>query len=738
VKRLGLAASVSVLAAAAAVGPVLAQDSAAQAPASATVEEIVVTAQRREQSLRDVPISVSVFSEAFLEKSRIDTVDDVVAFTPGLGGVAVSTTTPRITVRGVGTEDFGVGSDPALGVYVDDVYLGRGVSSISDLLDVARVEVVKGPQGTLFGRNTTAGAISVTTNRPGPVFEARAEAALGEFEARELRGAVNLPLADRWALRLAGSSRSREGFVDNTLGGDLGDVSSRTGRLTLGFDHDRLEASLSAEHRRTRAEPGPYVNRVLVGTGPFGDVTSDLVDGGADEPRDDIEAARITLRLETSLGEGLRLTSVSAYNGFDNAYLEDTDASPLTLLHFGTDGEQDSWSQELRLVGESGRLDWFLGASAARDEARSTQFALYDEDAYCGLLFGSGCTDALGAPGDPRVKEASEAATENTSYALYGDATYALTDRLDVTAGLRIGHDRKRFSVRYPAAGNLLGPLIVAPPDAPALAALGELSPDGTLRQRYSDTSVQPRLALGYAFTPEIAGYLSATRGYKAGGFNQLSPGLAFAPETIWSYEAGVKGEALDGRLRFDLSAFVYEYEDLQVLINFAGSVITRNAAAATGRGVEVAATAAPVEGLTISANLAYLDAEYDAFRPEDGVDFSGNRLVRSPRFSGGFVADLERPLSARLKGLARLEASYRSRQSFDASNADFETQSGYALVGGSIGLALDDAYELRFFAQNLLDEDYLVDTAVVIPELIEYAQRGEPRSFGVRLLGRF
>lgn len=709
-------------------------------PADAGAEEILVTAQKRAQVLTDVPIAISAFDETFLERGRTQTVADLVAFTPGVSGTTVATTTPRITIRGVSTEDFGVGSDPALGVYVDDVYLGRAVSSISDLFDVERVEVIKGPQGSVFGRNTTAGAISIITNKPdADTTESRLDASYGRFDLLDVRGAVNVPLGGGWAGRVAGSTRNRDGFNRNTLGGRIGAIESHAGRATLGYDGaGPVTGYASFEYRSARGEPGPYINPFLVGTDPFGPISSNLTNASTDRARDDIDAYRATLRLEAELAPELSLASITTYNGFDNRYLEDTDASPLTLLHFGTDGEQDSYSQELRLDGEAARLTWFLGASAARDVIRSTQFALFAEEDFCGILFAASCTDAVGAPGDPRVLEASIAGTRNTSLALFGDATLELTDRLDVTAGLRFSRDRKRFRVRLPAGANLLGPVIIVPPATDDLAAFGRLDPDGTLRQRYASSSWQPRVAITYDLSDDLTAYASASRGYKAGGFNQLSPGPAFSPEKIWSYEAGLKGSLLDGRVRFDLAAYHFDYADLQVLIDQAGGTLTRNAGSASGDGVEFSASARLADGVTLSAGAAYQDAQYDRFTPNAGQDFSGNRLVRAPEWSANLVADAQVPVTARADVLARMEVSYRSRQFFDPSNSAFESQRGYTLVNASAGVAIDDRVEVRGFVQNLFGKAYLVDTSVIAPDLLAYSQRGERRTYGLQLLARF
>jgi iron complex outermembrane recepter protein len=708
-------------------------------PEAVGLDTIVVTAQRREQTLQDVPIAVAVFNDTFVERSRVTTVTDLVAFTPGVTGTSVSQTTPRIVVRGISTEDFGVGSDPALGIYVDDVYLGRGVSSISDIFDIARVEVVRGPQGTLFGRNTTAGAISITTAQPDPdAVRGNLETSLGRFDQFDLRGAINLPLGGDWAVRFAGSSRTRDGFVRNTLGGSIGAIDSQAFRAALGYSGSKTTASLSFEYRNANNQPGPYINPVLVATDPFGPIASNLIDGTENAARDNIDSYRATLRISHELSDSLTLTSITAYNGFENSYLEDTDASPLSLLEFGTDGSQDSYSQELRLNGESGRLTWFLGASIARDIARSNQFAQYSEEDFCTILFSTDCTTAVGDSGATRVIERSNAVSRNTSLGIYSDVTFKASDRLDIIAGLRFSRDAKDFSLLLPRNSNLLGANIIVPPSAADLAALGTVSADGTLQQEFRDSNWQPRFAINYELSDGITSYASITRGYKAGGFNQLSPGPAFGSEGIWSYEVGLKGEVLDRRLRFDLAAYRFDYSDLQVLVNFGGSVITRNAATADGKGVELSFTALPVEGLTLSGGFAWQDVNFGTFIPNPGEDFSGNRLVRTPEFSRNFIADLDTPLTGTTRILARAEYSYRSSQFFRPSNEPFVRQGGFSLVNMSAGLAFGDTLSVRGYVSNLFGKRYLIDASTTVPDLLLYTQRGEPRTFGLQASMRY
>ncbi|MBL0965276.1 MAG: TonB-dependent receptor [Blastomonas sp.] len=728
----------STLAAVLAAAPAHAQQEQPEPDTFVEENTIIVTAQRREQSLSEVPLAVSVFSGTFLEKSRTETVADLVAFSPGVSGTSVAQTTPRIAVRGISTEDFGVGSDPALGIYIDDVYLGRGVSSVADLFDVRQVEIVKGPQGTLFGRNTTAGAISITTAKPVSTFEGSGEIAYGRFDEVVARGVVNLPIIEDVALRVAGSSRTRDGFVRNTQSGRIGAIDSQAIRASLGYDGATTTMLASFEYRNTRNEPGPYINPVLVGTDPFGPISSNLVCGLLLAPHDFIDSYRATLRIEHEFAGGTTLTAITAYNGFDNSYLEDTDASPFSLLEFGTKGVQDSYSQELRLTGEAGRLTWAFGAIAARDVARSTQFAQFSEEDFCAILFASDCTTAIGAQGDPLVTERSEARSRNTSFGVFGDFTFKATERLDLIAGLRFSHDRKNFTVRLPRNDNLLGPVIIVPPSDEELAALGTVSPDGTLRQTYRDSGWQPRFALNYRVSDVISAYASVTRGYKAGGFNQLNPGPAFRPEAVWSYEIGVKGDLPDQRITFDLAAYRFDYSDLQALVDFAGSVVTRNAGTATGEGIEGSVIWRPSNGLTLSAGAAWQDIRYGRFVAGPGQDFSGNRLVRSPEFTANFIADVDTPIFADLRLLARGEFSYQSSQFFRPSNDRFTRQEGFALLGGSFGVGIGDDWEVRAFASNLLGERYMVDAAITVPDLLLYTQRGEPRIIGVQTLLRF
>ena len=704
-------------------------------PAQAQIEpddEIIVTAQRREQTLQDVPLSVTVIPEAVLERSQISTAEDLVSLSPGVDGTSVAATTPRINIRGVSTEDFGVGSDPALGFYVDGVYLGRGVSSLNDIFDLDRVEIAKGPQGTLYGRNTTAGAINFITNKPVIGEEAfSASVAAGNYDYLRGRATANIPVSENFALRVAGTYRQRDGYVDNTLGGDaLGAERTQAIRVSGLYSGERVEVLLSGESRSTRNGAQPYISVPLVGTDVFGDATTDL--GG--DGRDEIDSYRVFADITADLG-ALELQSITSFTGFgDQSYLEDTDASPLTLLHFGTDGKEDTISQEFRLSGANDRIDWFAGVSGAWTDTRSTQSANFAEDSWCLVLAGDSCLNAFGFNGEPLVTESSVASGDFTNYAVFGDVIFSVTDRLDVTVGARYSRTEKDFDLAFPANANLLGPIILTPPSRADLEAFGTVSTDGVLQRNESWEDFQPRFVVAYDVAQNLNVYASATKGFKSGGFNQLNLGPAFDEETIWSYEVGAKGR-LGSTLRYDLAAYYYEYDDLQVLIQLPGlpAPITQNAAQSQAIGLEAQADWTPVDSLTLSGGLSVQDAEYDAFQRDAATDLSGNRLVRTPDFSATFVADYSAPLMGQ-EAFLRGEYSYRDNVFFTPENTEFASQDGFSLVNASAGVVLNDRIRIVAFARNLLDKDYLVDAQTVVPELIQYTQRGEPRTYGVEV----
>lgn len=712
-----------------------ADDDGAQRSENADI--ITVTAQRREQSARDVPIALSVFGAETLNRVGVNDVSDLAALTPGFSGFTVSNAQPLLTVRGVGSNDFSVGNDPALGVYVDDVYIGRSAGAVTSLFDVERVEILKGPQGTLFGRNTTAGALSIVRNRPGDEAEAYVSAAYGELETSEFQAAVNLPLGENgWAMRAAGIYRAAGEYLTNLVtGDDLGAAETFAGRVALRRQGAFSDIQLDVDYQNDDSDSAVY--RSLTFPAPSGaplrddEVLTDLADNRADR-----DVVAVTLRGAFDIGN-FALKSVSAFRSYEIDYREDTDGSPLTLVHFGTAEESKAYSQEFRFNSPADdRLVWFVGASLFYEDIDARTSVDYAEEDLCFLLAGAPCAPVLGVPGfaGSDVREINQASAEYLNLAVFGDMTWSATDRLNLTVGLRYSYDDKSATIFNPLPDGA----VVAP------AALGTpalfLAPTGGEIELTDDFSeFQPRFAVDYRAADNLLVYASATRGYKSGGFNILVPQAgAFDPETIWSYEAGLKGAVLNNALTFDLAGFYYEYDNLQVQVVQAVTV-TANAASSTGRGVEASITARPVDGLSVIAGLALLDAEYDAFVFSPTQDFSGNALPRAPDVTANVSLAYTLPVTPDSNLDLRLDWSYASEQFLLAANQPESRQGAFHLLNGEITYDFAQGrYALSVFGRNLTDEVY-INQAQVIDDLgVAVNQVARPRTVGARLQFRY
>ncbi len=369
----------------------LAQDQAppppeesAQAPAEEVVglEEIVITAQKRQQSLQDVPLSVSAFSGDMLKDGRMLDVRAIVGFTPGFSGNTEDGFTDALSMRGISTNDFGIGGDPSVAMFVDGFWAGRTGGVMTAMYDIERTEVVKGPQGTLFGRNSIAGAVSVITKKPEPDFAASAELTLADWDHVEANAMVNVPLGDQWALRVAGYVLDNQGFLKNDQGGDkLGFHQISAGRVSLARDGDSFDATLTAAYEDREQDPSVYW--VPAAGLPKERVNTDLGDNGIDESNVfDLHAT-----LEWAFAGDYSLTSLTGYKQFNFRYLEDYDGGPEYVNNYGQENDVEYWSQEFRLNSPStGKVTWFAGASLYEEKIDGIFDYLYDEDALCSAL----------------------------------------------------------------------------------------------------------------------------------------------------------------------------------------------------------------------------------------------------------------------------------------------------------------------------------------------------------------
>jgi iron complex outermembrane recepter protein len=722
---------------AAAVAAALASPAAAQQTAAPMLDELIVTAQKREQRLQDVPISISAFDAISLETSGIESVDDIAFRAPGLTVARFNAVQPQIFIRGIGSTDQSASGDQSVGVFIDGVYIGRvGVSDL-DFFDLERVEVLRGPQGTLYGKNVVGGAINIITQRPADEFSARFELGAGNFSRRSVRALVTGPLNQEAAGKLTLSTVKRDGYAKSAnTGKDLSDDDNITLRgqvlltpwdnmdmlVTADFSRDRL----AGNNRECLGEqfiffpwfaPGSPFAGSPCSPDPF--VNEKSVDGYQDR---DIYGVSVQLTRDTRFGE---LTSITAYREGDYDILEDFSGSDADLVVRHAVDEIEQWSQELRLADMAfgGRLTWMAGLYgywAEIDRLENNDFS--GNDVPLGL-------PAFGLSFNTFYFQRNR----TTSNAMFGELSFGLSDTVNLTVGARYTYEQKLADIRTEGF-DPTGTFLVAPYE---------------VRAKKSWNSFTPKISLDWAITDDVMVYASITEGQKSGGFNGTAPSaeaaeIPFDEEQARQYEIGLKSEWFDRRLRANLTAFYIDYEDLQVFqLVEGGRLIVDNAADATSQGYELELLARLTDGLTAQASYAYLDATYDEFINEAGQDFSGNRLTRSPKNSYNIGLTQRAQLGANLGLLLHAEYSYRSRIFFNPDNWPLTGDDSLGLVNARVTLEfLRQNIDLSIWGSNLTDEVY-VTQAIDGRGPFNLSQNaagviGAPRMYGANLNWRF
>lgn len=722
---------------AAAVATVMAGPATAQEEGGQVLDEIIVTAQKRTQSLQDVPIAISAFDASVLEIAGIASIDDIAYRAPGLTIGRFNAVQPQIYIRGIGSTDQSASGDQSVGVFIDGVFIGRvGVVDL-DFFDLERVEVLRGPQGTLYGKNVVGGAINIITQRPSEEFGARFELGAGNYSRRAVRGLVTGPFNDEVAGKLTVSSVQRDGYSTSaTTGKDLSDENNKTVRgqllvapwenMELLFSTDWSRDRLAGNNRECLGEqfvffpwfaPGSPFAGSPCSPDPF--LNEKTVDGYQDR---DVWGVSAQLTRHTRLGE---LTSISAYRSGDYDILEDFDGSDTNLVIRQATDEIEQWSQELRLadLALDGRLNWLIGAYgywADIDRLENNDFS--GNDVPLGL-------PAFGLSFDTFYFQRNR----TTSYAMFSDLSYALSDTVNLSIGGRYTYEEKRADIRTEGF-DPTGTFLVAPYD---------------VREQKSWKSFTPKVTLDWRATDAMMLYASIAEGQKSGGFNGTAPDetaarTPFDEEKARQYEVGLKSELFDRRMRANLTAFYIDYEDLQVFQLVDGArLIVDNAADATSKGFEVELLARLTEGLTATASYAYLDATYKEFVNEAGQDFSGNRLTRSPENSYNLGLTQRAQFGTNLGLVLHGEYSYRSRIFYNPDNWPLTGDDSLGLLDARVTLEfLRSGFDLTVWGRNLTDEVY-VTQAIDGRGPFNLTQNaagviGPPRMYGVNVSWRF
>jgi len=628
------------------------------------IEQMVVTAQKQEENVQEVPMSITVFDSMDIEDKKIESIRDMADFVPNLmiyqhGAFGLNAPTMRgITAR---PESFRVST----GLYVDGVPVLMGPGFLNEMLDIERIEVLRGPQGTIYGKGTEAGAISIITRQPDNEFRGRVSAEGGKLLSGETgnrlkdRFTLNLSgpiLKDRLFFSLAGLYYDSDGYIENTMTGhDVNDRERWFGRVHLRWTPtDKLDISLIASRLECDNGAG-NMNMGENGAAMFGlpapedrKVTSNVE--GEYEVRNDLQSLKIVY----DISDSFTLTSVTTnWEYEDDPSQMDFDFSPATLMHGDKDSEYNKISQELRLNYSAERLKWLVGLYYDRDDIDMYYESISDIPMMAGV---------------------TNRDIDGDTYAVFANLTYPLTGKLSMIAGLRYEKEEQDFEDN-----------------------ISHLKADDSWNE------LSPKIALEYRFTPAIMTYVSASQGYRSGGFNVTATDpdyISYDEEELWSYEIGVKSAFLDNRLIINGSVYYMEIDDMQVeeAVSPMELYIT-NAAEATGKGVELEITARPYDGLALMAGFGYTDIEFDDFEDVLG-DYEDNENPWAPEYTFNIGAQYRH-----YSGFyARCDLIGYGKMYFDKAN-DY-SRDAYEIVNAKIGYEAKD-FDIYLYGKNLFDKEY-------------------------------
>lgn len=789
------------------------------------LETIIVTAQRRVEALQSTPLSVQAFSPARLNALDAQDIERLGDLTPNVSigdGTGRGRSGAQIAIRGVGEARVSPVLDPAVGIYIDDVYYGRPQTAFLRLLDVERVEVLRGPQGTLFGKNAVGGAIRYITVKP--TFDevtGFAEVTAGSRDRYDFEGAINIPLADNFAVRLSGGSLNQDGFLERLSDGvKLGDEQTNSISLRARWQPTEvLDINVGVHYVKSDTDNGPQklfdypgafgeTARVGPQTGVGGwnnywgdtplaydvDIPTSLyeVAGESLVSVNETETFSLMGDIGYDISDTTRARLILGYREVDQFSFNDPDDQASARTFFGNTSDEgvDFWSVELQVNGTyvDDRLDWVGGVFYSNEEPFRNDILNFD--------------GRNGPPGPNRwaghANLADSALQETRSLGIFSQATYAITDIVSFTAGLRYTREKRNFTVSQfvtwdfdlaqqaaalglpafnPAgtgAPNLRGPVfdgcspITTPEGCQSVAPISG-----------GDTydALTPRVALEVQATPDVMAYASISRGFKAGGVNDTVDDIntPFAPEFVWNYEIGARTEWLDNRLRFNVTGFYMDYSDKQITVSAAPECIRRcttNVGSGRIMGIEIETLAAITEDLSVYVNYGFLDAQWSEItNPNAGISLDSG-FSRAPRHSiaAGLNHSYEFNNGIRLN--TALNYSYKGEQESSPQDSTTIVIPAYDLITARISLAAPDDFlgggvSLSVFCTNCADEEFITGGASwagssdntpfgfkpgthpaytngnesptgFLPPSIGFVNVGEPRVFGVELRKTF
>jgi iron complex outermembrane recepter protein len=772
---------------------------------SSGIAEIVVTATRRDSNLQKTPIAVSAIDQQLIQQANVDNIGGLASFVPNFSAETITGfNAASFAMRGVGQNNIIVYFEPPVVVLVDDFVVPSVQTQLLDTFDVSQVEVLRGPQGTLFGKNSTGGAVTVRTKRPElSTIGAEGRLTYGSFGSVGVKGAANVPIGDIAALRVVGGYEKSDGYYKNGAcygpvtgfvpnkfqgrsgclnGADVGGKDVWQARAKLLIEpSDTITALFQYEWLRDRSGTVPSVNenQLYTGTAPFltgllglkvPSVSSDPLDNAGitlrndaflrDKQRIDVDGLYANIDFNFGVGTltsvtGLRKQKSRLPNSYAGVTALAADGQPLSVFDASRDDDRKTFQQELRFASNlGGSFDFVAGGFYQKDD---TDFCVSQILGFLDLTAGP---LPFGNWNDTPYILCNAQKAKST--AIFAEGTFKFSDRLTLTGGVRQTWDDKTWRGRQQtfipalAGGFDLGIKLNEPLDASVYNY-----PTGVVRVDSKSNELTYRVNLGFEATDDIFVYATHATGYKGGGFNDQIGGFAafgadlaaFAeaarptnPEKAKSYEAGIKSEFLDNRIRANLTGFYVKYSNLQkqlnvpIVVNGNPNQVTIfvNAASATVKGFEAELTAKPLESLTLRGVLGYQDGKYDRYdAPGAGYNLATAPLDRAPKWQWTADATYAAPLSDNLKLVVNGNIAYQARNLFTQSIVEPEGNTflnARTLMNASITLSdADDRYYVRLVGQNLTDERYRTASQNVAGLWLN-SQYGAPRYFGVEL----
>ena len=726
--------------------------------ASGTITDIVVTAQKRTERLSDVPASISVVGGAEIAKAHIASASDLVQLVPNLqANGAIGNSQPIYSIRGVSMNDYSLNQGAPIAVYYDEVYKGNvGIYGIA-YYDLERAEVLRGPQGTLYGKNATGGAVNLITRAPKFTTEGYLNLTAGNYGRFEAQGAYQTPLSQTVAARVAFTVARADGWFDDILPGKPSQQQTRNWavRGSLLFQpSDRFSAVLRAStsyedpiHTGIYAQPGP----AGIGAGVYelfheadptlNPQTDYFPPAGASrrsnaanfQNRDRNRTYSTALTAKYQLSDTLELTSITSYDRGTFSYAEDADGSPLSVFEDTFYDKDKQFTQDLRLASKGNAPFQFLVGAYYFNESVfniSTLRLFQDIDANLdGVLDHNDCLAAFPIGCDVRNRFNQK----KTSAALYSDASYNLSDTLTLRGGIRFTHDTASltdFSSRaYGTDGVLILNLI--PGSATDL--------DATTGRHFTKSNVSGKVGLDFKPNPDTLLYLVVSRGYRGGSFNGQA---YFSPEElsttkseiVTAYEFGAKTTLLDRHLQLNASTFYYDYRNQQFIDvdPITGAQPLVNLPKSRIYGAEVEILAKPLRDVRISGGAGYLNTRI-LRGTLGGVDVSGNQIVNAPKWSATLALDWDAIKASWGKVSLHVDGSYSGTREFDLQNRSTTEQKPYAIANARLGwTSNNDRYGLTLWMRNITNTFYATDKIDVTSGFgFIYNRVGDPRTFG-------